>query len=109
MIRTVILFISLVATLGIPPGGTAQEKRTRTSFTFREVPLGVALDTLMRWFPVSIVHLDRDVDGKTVTASCVECNFEASLNTTVGLSVRFQARHGFRPTPAPKYRNAEGG
>ena len=88
MIRTAILCISLLVTLGIHPGAEAQERHARTSFTFREIPLSVALDSLMRWFPVSIVYLDRDVDGKAATASCVECTFETALNNVlVGTSL----------------------
>jgi hypothetical protein len=39
---------------------------------------------MMRWFPVSIVYLDRDVEGKTVYASCSGCGFEDALNNILG-------------------------
>jgi hypothetical protein len=34
----------------------------------------------MKWFPVFIVYLDNDVEGKTVSASCTDCRIEEALN-----------------------------
>ncbi len=72
------LFISLVLAIGMTSGADAQD-RTR-SFQFSDLSLRSALDSLMRWYPVSIVYLDRDVEEKRAFASCSSCSFEEALN-----------------------------
>ena len=61
----------------------AQEGQMRPSFRFTGLPLSASLDSLMRWFPASIVYLDDDVEGISVTASCSSCGFEEALNTVL--------------------------
>jgi hypothetical protein len=82
MNRRVILFISLLLTVGIS-GAAAQQREGRASFRFKETSLRASLDSLMRWFPVSIVYLDRDVEGKSVSAGCEECDFEGALSSVL--------------------------
>lgn len=59
---------------------TAQVKQGPVSFRLEGVSLRASLDSLMRWFPVSIVYMDRDVEGKSVTASCQGCDLEGALD-----------------------------
>ena len=33
----------------------------------------------MRWFPVSVVYLDRDIEGRYVSATCTGCDLEGAL------------------------------
>jgi hypothetical protein len=74
-----ILFISLFF-IGIRGTISAQESGDHPSFRFENVPLRMSIDSLMRQFPVSIVYLDNDVEGKFITASCVNCSFEQALD-----------------------------
>ena len=59
---------------------TAQTPQVPATFRLDEATLRASLDSLMRWFPVSIVYLDRDVEGILVSASCNQCGFEEALN-----------------------------
>ncbi len=83
MMRTAILSISLVALFTLPPSSAGQQSADRLSFAFRDIPLNVALDSLMRRTPVPIVYLDRMVEGKRVTASCDKCTFAAALDAVL--------------------------
>ena len=76
-----ILSISLLVNIGSPYVGTAQGPGPRASYQFHDVSLRASLDSLMNWFPVSIVYLDRNVEGKVVTASCSDCSFDDALNS----------------------------
>ena len=75
----VILFISVIF-IGIPGIAAAQASGGHTSFRFENVPLRTALDSLMPQYPESIVYLDKDVEGRFVTADCVNCSFEQALD-----------------------------
>ncbi len=63
------------------PRSPAQEEEAQKGKDVRleNVCLGAALDSLMRWYGVSIVYLDRDVEGQRVTTSCRGCGFEQAL------------------------------
>jgi hypothetical protein len=63
----------------VPNCGNAQVSSVRPSFHVDTLPLRAALDSLMRWFPESIVYLDNDVEGKSVSGSCSQCDFEQAL------------------------------
>jgi hypothetical protein len=75
----VTLFISLCF-CGVYETGIAQEAGAH-SIRFENVSLPAAIDSLMRWYPLSIVYMDKDVEGKFVTESCANCNFEQALNS----------------------------
>jgi len=40
-----------------------------------------ALDSLIRWYNVPLIYLDKDVAGKRVTAECSDCRFEEAIKT----------------------------
>lgn len=82
MTRAAILCISLLLALRDPT--FAQNTGAQASFHFAGASLRLALDSLMHWFPLSIVYLDKDVEGKTVTASCSGCGFEEAMNAVLG-------------------------
>jgi hypothetical protein len=73
------LFISLCVAIGSISGAGAQDRDKARSFQFAEVSLRSALDSLMRWYPVSIVYLDRDIEDEKAYASCSGCGFEEAL------------------------------
>jgi hypothetical protein len=75
----VTLSISLFILVFVPNGGRAQDSGGRHSFEFDGLSLRAALDSLMKWFPESIVYLDNDVEGQTVSGTCSECNFDQAL------------------------------
>ena len=79
MKATTTFCISLLLALGLPYAGAAQERETRTSFRLDAVSLRSSLDSLMRWYPVSVVYLDRDVEGRVVSAACTECTLDQAL------------------------------
>lgn len=58
---------------------TAQEREHLHSFQFRNVELRAALDSLLRWYAVPLIYLDKDVAGKQVNADCNDCGFEEAL------------------------------
>lgn len=76
MKRTVFLFISILVIL-MSAGSPAQEHSA--SFRFTDVSLRAALDSLRMWYSVSLIYLDRDVEGKTVSSACTGCGFENAL------------------------------
>jgi hypothetical protein len=61
--------------------GFSQEQRAVRSFRFQDVALRTALDSLLRWYAVPLIYLERDVAGKRVTAECSACSFEEALQT----------------------------
>ncbi len=75
------LFISLLLAIGTVSSAGAQEREGTRSFQFVDADLRSALDSLMRWYSVSIVYLDRDVDEKRAYASCSGCSFDHALNS----------------------------
>ncbi len=75
------LFISLLCAIGHV--GTAQERGQALSFHFRNVELRAALDSLLRWYAVPLIYLDKDVAGKRVNARCDDCTFEEALRKVI--------------------------
>ena len=78
-----IIFISLLLVFAAVSSGEGQVVTSARSFEFRDTKLRVALDSLMRWYGVSLMYLDRDVAEKTVTAGCRECNFEDAFRNVL--------------------------
>src|SRR5512142_2596782 len=58
----------------------AQERRTIV-FSFENVKLGAACDTLIRRYGVPLVYLDTMLASKTVSAVCSGCMEEEALTT----------------------------
>lgn len=77
-------FISLFLILFLSDGAMGQGKDRLVSFRFEKVSLRSSLDSLMKWYPVSIVYLDQDVEGKSVSAECEGCGFTEALNSLLG-------------------------
>jgi hypothetical protein len=78
-----IFFISFFSYLMVPCVGEAQNAEARASFRFKDLSMRASLDSLMRWYPVSIIYLDSDIEGETVSASCTNCTFEEALNNVL--------------------------
>ncbi len=72
-----ILSISLV--FAALSGTAAQDRAGVHSFQFRNVELRSALDSLLRWYAVPLIYLEKDVAGKRVNADCGGCGFEEAL------------------------------
>jgi hypothetical protein len=70
----------LLLAVGTVVDAGAQDRDKQRSFQFADVSLRTALDSLMRWYPVSIVYLDDDVEDKRAYASCSGCSFEEALD-----------------------------
>ncbi len=70
------------------PHSRAQEGEAQKGEDYRleNVSLAQALDSLMKWYSVSIVYLDRDVEGRRVKTSCRECSFEQALGVALAQS-----------------------
>jgi hypothetical protein len=79
MKRTALLCTSILAILLLAQDGPAQERRV--AFHLNAASLRSSLDSLRKWYPVSLVYLDRDIEGRTITASCTDCGFEEALGT----------------------------
>lgn len=62
---------------------TAQTREATRTFRFREVGLRSALDSLLRWYAVPFMYLEKDVAGKRVTAECDDCNFEEAIKNVI--------------------------
>ena len=71
---------SLLLLIADPRCLSAQDSYAPATFRLNGVSLRSSLDSLMKWFPVFIVYLDNDVEGKTVSASCTDCRIEEALN-----------------------------
>jgi len=67
---------------------------TSLSFDWKQLPLRKALDSLMDWYSESIVFLDKDVEGYTITASCNQCNFEQALQSILNGTSLYWIRRG---------------
>jgi hypothetical protein len=48
----------------------------------------------MKWHTESIVYLDKDVEGKNVSVSCVNCNFDQALNSLLNGTSLMWIRRG---------------
>lgn len=98
------LSISLLCALLICTESEAQTRNTMHTFTFRNVPLRAALDSLLQWYDVPLVYLEKDVEGLAVSADCRACTFEEALREVlagkglfalmVGEQVLLQVRRG---------------
>jgi hypothetical protein len=73
--------ISLLLLLADTDTSTAQRIQPPVSFRLDGVSLRASLDSLMRWFPVSVIYLDTDLEGLVVHASCQDCTLEEALAT----------------------------
>ena len=74
-----ILCISLVLFAVLPSSGIAQESDRQRAFRFENEDLRAALDSLMRWYGISIVYYDSDVTGVRVTSRCSSCSVVDAL------------------------------
>ena len=92
MKRTVLLCISILALL--VSAGDAGGQERHVAFQLSGVSLRSALDSMRIWFPVSLVYLDRDIEGKLVTASCQGCRFEEALEAVLAGTSLTWARVG---------------
>ena len=90
--------------------GNAQDRGKVHSFRFVETDLRIALDSLLRWYAVPLIYLEKDVTGKRVSAECSNCDFMQALEKvtegqeftwkTVGEQVLLQRRSIEPETPA---------
>jgi hypothetical protein len=88
MSRIVTCYTSLLlATCAL---AVAQEHRIQ----FDGLPLRAALDSVQVWCGVSIIYLDRDVEGKRVTAVCEKCDCDQALGTVLAGSGLTWIRRG---------------
>jgi hypothetical protein len=78
-----IIFISLFLVAGMWNTGKAQDRIEHSSFQWINLPLRSALDSLMKWYSESIVYLDDDVEGKTVSVVCSNCGFDQALSSVL--------------------------
>ncbi|GEM_PF-851819 len=70
------VFVYLLCTISV---GTAQERSRVHFFQLRNVELRAALDSLLRWYAVPLIYLDKDVVGKYVTVDCQNCGSDEAL------------------------------
>ncbi|MDP2885372.1 MAG: carboxypeptidase regulatory-like domain-containing protein [Ignavibacteria bacterium] len=63
--------------------GLSQERATVHSYRFQDAELRAALDSMLRWYAVPLIYLERDVSGKRVTAECSACGFEEALQALI--------------------------
>ncbi len=81
MMVKAILFISLLG--GVVSEAITQDRAKIHSFRFREVELRTALDSLLRWYEVPLIYLEKDVIGKRISAECNNCGFEEALTAVI--------------------------
>jgi TonB dependent receptor-like, beta-barrel/Carboxypeptidase regulatory-like domain len=74
-----ILCTSLLLALMIPRGGAAQGSASKRTFHLEDSRLRDAIDSLMLWYSVPILYLDRDVRGARVTVICKSCVADEAL------------------------------
>jgi len=79
-VRLIISISILCVTLS---EGIAQDRAKVHSFDFRGAELRSALDSLMRWYDVPLVYLDKDIADKRVSAVCAQCTFEEALGKVI--------------------------
>jgi hypothetical protein len=92
MAYTISISILLVAV--VPWNSVAQNARERSSFQWNDLPLRTSLDSLMKWYSESIVYLDKDVEGKEVSASCTNCTFDKALDAVLNGSSLIWIKRG---------------
>jgi hypothetical protein len=88
------LFFSIILIVVLPGEGAAQDTGERSSFEWNKIPLRASLDSLMKWYTESIVYLDKDVEGKNVSVSCVNCNCDQALNSLLSGTSLMWIRRG---------------
>ena len=82
--------ISIFLFLELIPCAVAQVQEVRAPVRLGSQSLRASLDSLMKWFPVSIVYLDADIEGIAVNASSPECTIEEALGLVLsGTSLRW--------------------
>jgi hypothetical protein len=94
MKTALILFTSLILLIADSSGLFAQDSGVHATFRLSGVSLRSSLDSLMKWFPVFIVYLDRDVEGKIAAASCTDCRAEEALDRILAGTSLFWTRQG---------------
>ena len=70
---------SLLVLFAVSFTGVAQDSGARASFRFEDMSLRTALDSLMKLYPFSIIYLDKDIEGKVVSATCTDCRVDNAL------------------------------
>ena len=83
MKTTVTLCISVLVVIIISFPVAAQDAIINHSFQFDNLPLGAALDSLMKWYPQSLVYLDHDIEGKSVSCICSCAGFDQALSSVL--------------------------
>ena len=78
--RRTLLISLLCATVIV---AAAQDRGNVRAFRFRDVPLRAALDSLMKWYAVPLIYLDKDVAGKQVSVEGRDFSFEEALRTVI--------------------------
>lgn len=78
-----VLAVTLVALVAMASGAVAQTPSSARSFQIHDIALRAALDSLLKWYGVPLIYLDKDIAGKRVTAECTECGFEAGLRSVL--------------------------
>jgi hypothetical protein len=73
----------LVAFTILEPGALAQPSPPTRSFQLHDIELRAALDSLLKWYAVPLIYLEKDIAGKRVTAECIKCTFEAGLRSVL--------------------------
>jgi hypothetical protein len=81
MIRAATRCVSaLLAAAALTAAATGQTATGRYSFRLHESSLRAALDSVMAWYRVSVIYLDGDASGVTVTAACDACDLDDALD-----------------------------
>jgi hypothetical protein len=75
--------VSLLFALMASVPAVAQHEADTASFSFKGLPLRMSIDSLMSRYAVSIVYLDRDIEGQVVTVSCRECPLPRALDAVL--------------------------
>ncbi|MDH3252625.1 MAG: TonB-dependent receptor, partial [Ignavibacteria bacterium] len=74
------LYISLLLAPAILCEGMAQGSGAKRTFQLEGKSLRDAIDSLMLWYSVPILYLDRDVRETSVTTSCTACEADEALD-----------------------------
>ncbi len=82
IVRLAIAYSILIA-FGAVSDVAAQNRESTHSFRFHDVTLSAALDSLLRWYSVPLMYLEKDVAEKNVTAECNSCTFEEALKQII--------------------------
>ena len=70
----------LIFVYAVLASGQTQDR----TITFRGETLGSAIDSLSRWYGISIIYREADVRGQTVRFTCERCSFEQALMGILG-------------------------